>query len=607
MLALALGLTACAGSTQTSSVQTDVKGATMLKIADETSSGGDPATALSLYRQLHAMAPKDPVPLGRLAATFMTLQDYRSAVVAYGMAAALQPDNVDFRRGLALADLMLGDPESAMKETRTALAQSANDPRLYSVLGVAQDMTGRHDLAQQSYQHGLDLAPANIGLRNNYGMSLALAGDYGAAVSKLSEIAGPAGAPRYRLNLALAYGLAGDDAKASAVASQVLDASSVRNNLAFYALLRGMTEQQRDAAIIGSELHGGGLPPVEVSQKSSSDMVAAAPQIPVAQASLDQPTVINEAPPTVPPAAPDKIAKATPRSAPERVVPPPVTRPDPVPAPAAAPPSGSAQAAPSPAAPVPPVASASPVPLVPTDAPSPAPPPKAAPAPHPDMAASSDQPAPVADPSPSMPAAPADPKPQSALVPIRHAVPAAVDLSAIVLDLATAEPVAVPASAPADLGPPPAPMPVAVPAPAPKAPPPPAADATPARNLSVTVAALAAFEGTLRKAAQPIQPAALVVPAEEPPAPASGDELFAVQLGSYRMEATAHHDADLFAAKGVMATITHTTGRDGRQWFVLRTAAVARQEDALILLRTVRSLGAQGPILVHEHPSDPTA
>jgi Flp pilus assembly protein TadD len=554
-LALALGLTACAGGAgqHATTAQSDVKAATLLKIADETAAS-DPATAASLYRQLHEVSPRDPVPLGRLASVFMTLQDYRSAAIAYRAAIALSPDDVDFRRGLALADLVLGDPGSAMGEARTALAKHADDPRLYSVLGVAQDMTGRHDLAQQSYQHGLELSPANIGLRNNYGMSLALAGDYGDAVTKLAEIAGPDGAPRYRLNLALAYGLAGDDAKAAATARQVLDEQAVQNNLAFYALLRGMTEQQRNTAIIGSELHGGGLPPVEVAAKKPPmpDAAAAAPQVPVAQAALAPPTVINEPLPPSSPAtaapAPDKLAKATPHGEPMR--------------PAPVPPAAS------------PVADAPPVPLTPAAA-APVASAPAIPAPTPaDVAASADRPASMPAPAATAPT-PVDLKPQSSLAPARIAAPEIADLSNVVLDLATAEPVVVPASATADIDPPVAPTPAPVPA--------------PAEEVTATA---------------PAAPAAQTSSAAPPPATA---DRYTIQLGSYMFETSARHDADVFTAKGVPVTMSRSTGRDGREWFVLRTQPVASPDDAQSALERMRSLGAVGPLVLHQRGTDPSA
>jgi Flp pilus assembly protein TadD len=205
-LALAFGLVACSGATPptTQDATQAVKGEMLLKIADETNAGGDPTTAANLYRQLHDVSPQDPVPLARLAGALMALHDYRAAADAYRAALALAPEDADLHRGLALTLLTLGEPEPAMSEVRAALAKHADDPRLYSLLGVAEDMVGHHDLAQQSYRRGIELAPTSAALRNNYAMSLALAGNYADAVARLSEIAGPTTAPRYRLNLALA-------------------------------------------------------------------------------------------------------------------------------------------------------------------------------------------------------------------------------------------------------------------------------------------------------------------------------------------------------------------------------------------------------------------
>ena len=45
-------------------------------------------------------------------------------------------------------------------------------------LGVAYDLNGQHEAAQAAYRDGLDIAPDSMLLRNNYGLSLALAGEH---------------------------------------------------------------------------------------------------------------------------------------------------------------------------------------------------------------------------------------------------------------------------------------------------------------------------------------------------------------------------------------------------------------------------------------------
>src|SRR6185312_8676578 len=93
---------------------------------------------------------------------------------------------------------------------------------------------------------------------------------------------------RYRLNLALAYGLADDEQQASVTARQVLDEASVKNNLAYYALLRAMDPKARSVAVLSAQLHGTALPaptPTAASPAptptAASDPVAAPTPAPV--------------------------------------------------------------------------------------------------------------------------------------------------------------------------------------------------------------------------------------------------------------------------------------------------------------------------------------
>jgi Flp pilus assembly protein TadD len=224
----------------------------LMRVADDTGARGDPATALGLYRRLHEKRPNDPEPLARIAATLVKLKDYSTATEAWREAIALAPDDPTYRRGLAAALLSLGQPEPAIAELEIAVAARPDDPRLLNTLGVAHDIIGRHDLAQEDYRKGLRLAPHDPALRNNFGLSLALSGDYGAAAAALEEVVDdPTSPPRYRLNLALVYGLAGDTEKASAIARGSLPEDAVRNNLAYYAMLRGMDDRARVAAILG--------------------------------------------------------------------------------------------------------------------------------------------------------------------------------------------------------------------------------------------------------------------------------------------------------------------------------------------------------------------
>jgi Flp pilus assembly protein TadD len=260
----------------------------LLKVADETRAGGDLGTAVGLYRRVHEKRPTDPKPLEKLGSTLTQMGAYTEAAEAFHAGLDLANDDPDLHRGLAVVLLSLNQPGPAASEAKAALEKRKDDPRLYNIIGVAEDLMGHHEEAQDAYLNGLRLAPRSNGLRNNYGLSLALTGDYGAAATTLSEIAdNPTAPPRYRLNLALVYGLAGDDKKAAAIARSALDESAVRNNLSYYALLRRMDDKARTAAIIGGQIHGTPIEPpapeqtAEKSEPASAD--APPPATPASQ------------------------------------------------------------------------------------------------------------------------------------------------------------------------------------------------------------------------------------------------------------------------------------------------------------------------------------
>ena len=415
-LVLGLLLAACQSTPPSNGPQAQTE-ESILRVADDTRAGGDPQTAISLYRRAHEMAPKDPAPLGRLASTLAEVRAYDEAMATYRKALELAPNDVELHRGYASLLLSLDHAQQALDELQLALAKEPNDPRLLNTIGVAHDLIGRHDLAQKNYREALQLAPKNAGFRNNYGLSLAMSGDYITAINELSVITKDPGSPtRYRLNLALVYGLSGDDQKAAAVARTALDEQSVRSNVAYYITLRGMDEASRAAAIMGRQLHG-----TPVEQPPVAAAPDAAPREPVAAATLPTPATAAAAPASharkAPAAvmakaqAPDESAKPADNSAPLPPLPEahettaasqPVepqsaaTEPQPVAAAAepmpAAPEAATAAAAPAPAPSDVPEATAAPVKLAKAD-PSSMP---AAPAP-----AASDEPATAVTPEPA--------------------------------------------------------------------------------------------------------------------------------------------------------------------------------------------------------------
>lgn len=115
-------------------------GSALSRVADRLAAGGDNATAAALYRSAIALGNTGP----------------------------------EVRRGYANALLSMGDARAAIEQYELALTQ-AKDARIYNGLGVAYDMLGEHDRAQEQFRTGLALAPDNNRLIHNYGLSLAAA------------------------------------------------------------------------------------------------------------------------------------------------------------------------------------------------------------------------------------------------------------------------------------------------------------------------------------------------------------------------------------------------------------------------------------------------
>ena len=211
----------------------------MLQLAARTESSGNPAAARKMYAQIAARHPDQPAAHLGLGRTSYRTGAPAEAAQHYRTALAYAPDSLSARYGLGKALLAADRPEAAIEQFDRLIAQEAADTRPYVAKGVALDMLGRHAEAQTVYRSGLELAPMNVALRTNLGLSLALAGDYKTALRVLEDAArDPKASARTRQNLALVYGLAGEMEDAAVAGSADLGHGAVQRNLAYYRALR---------------------------------------------------------------------------------------------------------------------------------------------------------------------------------------------------------------------------------------------------------------------------------------------------------------------------------------------------------------------------------
>jgi Flp pilus assembly protein TadD len=225
--------------------------AAFIRAGDMAMATGDKTSAIAFYRRAAGLTPKDPVPVVRLAEALAKSGARAAALEAYVQAQARDPKSAAIDLAMGRLALQLDQPQDALADFEGAgrLSQST---AAWNGMGVAQDALGDHAQAQADYLKGLALKPGDRSLRNNLGLSQALAGHYPDAIATFSALLDePGSVPGERLNLALVYGLQGDDDKAAHTAREVLGEADNAANRQYYTVLRAMDDRTRTRAIMG--------------------------------------------------------------------------------------------------------------------------------------------------------------------------------------------------------------------------------------------------------------------------------------------------------------------------------------------------------------------
>jgi Flp pilus assembly protein TadD len=239
-----------AGRQSKASAPPDVGTLTVVTLAENSRASGDLSSAISFYRRAINLDPSYAKAYVGLGETLLAAGAANEAVETFREAHDKWPNDPAILRGLGLALVSVNQPAAAAQILDQSIRIEPS-PRAYGALGIAQSLLGNVDAADQAFRQGLVLAPDDLDLLNNFGLALALRGDYEAAIRTLRRVASDAKATaRHRLNLALVLGLAGRNEDAAQIARIDLDERSVHSNLAYYTLLRGLSPEARAAAIL---------------------------------------------------------------------------------------------------------------------------------------------------------------------------------------------------------------------------------------------------------------------------------------------------------------------------------------------------------------------
>jgi Flp pilus assembly protein TadD len=250
---LACSVTGCgesaAGKANQKAINSD-GGDIAIKLARASEAAGDFPAAERLYKQAAAKDGGIP-PRLELAQFYRRHHGERQALAVFRAAQKIDPRNTEVMRGIANVEIDTGQPAEALKTLDKALAIDASDALLYNSKGVALDMLGKTTQARNAYSTAVTLDPDDKAVFDaNLGMSYILTGSYSKTIRLLAPLAdAPDSTPAVRQNLALAYGLKGDNAGALKYAMRDMPKKEAEENVRFYNMLakKGGVKKPADA------------------------------------------------------------------------------------------------------------------------------------------------------------------------------------------------------------------------------------------------------------------------------------------------------------------------------------------------------------------------
>jgi Flp pilus assembly protein TadD len=204
-----------------------------LAVAQAAMSGGAPQVALQVCSSIAQREPKNVQAMICEGDALTILGRVDEAEAVFRRAQLRDPKDPMVLMGLGRLRVD-PDPPGAELLFLQVLSTNPNNAQAWNDLGIARDLQGRHDEAQQAYARALALAPDMRAAEVNLALSLAISGRADEAVRRLRQLAAaPNITPKLRQNLAAALAMANKPDEAA-------------------RMLRGdMTQTEIDQAIAG--------------------------------------------------------------------------------------------------------------------------------------------------------------------------------------------------------------------------------------------------------------------------------------------------------------------------------------------------------------------
>lgn len=239
LISLCLLAAACtaenASDTGSKKTETEIADNKDFQTAEKLKKDGKLLEAAQIYEQLAKVDNKSVDAHIELAAISRKMGYPEAAVEVMVEAVKRQPDNYNasMQLGYALADAKRY--QEAVNLFDGLIALHPNNAQAYGGKAIAFDKSGNHLAAQELYKQSLAIAPQSLSAQNNLAMSLILNNQLSQAIPMLEKLMQDYPENKtIRHNLALAYGLMGNNEKAYQLNIKDLSAQQAEENTLFY-------------------------------------------------------------------------------------------------------------------------------------------------------------------------------------------------------------------------------------------------------------------------------------------------------------------------------------------------------------------------------------
>lgn len=277
----------------------------LLQLGLKVEKGGDTESAIGFYKK--AMERSDGKVDGHLALSRVYIDQgkYLQAEEVLEKAKAVQSNNAEVNLRLGKIAIRRQQPSRAIAFFEDGLKELPGNVDLLNGKGVALDMMARHEEAQLQYRQALAGAKTQYPfVENNLAMSYIITGKYDEAIEVLHGITEVESSPVMRQNLALAYGLKGDMAKAREWGGRDLSEQEMNDNIAFYQNYVNQLQNEHEQAVPAPDVSSETLVPSTVTSGEIPTTAEVEPLTPAAN-TIAAPSVEKKiVPPVIVPIAP---------------------------------------------------------------------------------------------------------------------------------------------------------------------------------------------------------------------------------------------------------------------------------------------------------------